>query len=249
MMDNYDNKMKLAMKHGHVLIELITIPLNNGESNDQRQVTVNDVDVQTEKIMSQDAEVYRDSLHNFESPYLNINVEETPAQNGVTGAVKDSGNTQDISVIKNCRVVEAIIEEPRLTTTNITSNIRPDLGPIIGYAAGPLLPLSKAYSPLTNILHNLSFYVQLALEETPEQPPNGLTIDESAAIRLYKIEWDGSHRSLYSMLNRTLKKDDHEHLRPYFKYLKLFLTALAKLPCVPSLTVWRGVTTTLLGIR
>ncbi|CAF4076277.1 unnamed protein product [Rotaria sordida] len=31
-------------------------------------------------------------------------------------------------------------------------------------------------------------------------------------------------------------------LRPYFKYLKLFLTALVKLPCVPPQTVWRGVT-------
>jgi hypothetical protein len=82
----------------------------------------------------------------------------------------------------------------------------------------------------------------MALNETPEVPPDGLTIDESAAIRLYTIEWDGSHRSLYSMLNRTLKKDDREHLRPYFKYLKLLLTALVKLPCVPPLTIWRGVT-------
>ena len=47
---------------------------------------------------------------------------------------------------------------------------------------------------------------------------------------------------LYSMLNRTLKKADREDLRPYFKYLKLFMTALAKLPCVPPLTLWRGVT-------
>ena len=102
--------------------------------------------------------------------------------------------------------------------------------------------LSKACAPLTNILHNLSFYVQLALEETPEQPPDGLTIDESAAIRLYTIEWDRPHRSLYSMLNFHLKNGDREELLPYFKYLKLFLTALVKLPCVPPLTVWRGVT-------
>jgi hypothetical protein len=111
----------------------------------------------------------------------------------------------------------------------------------MGYAEEPLLPLFKACAPLTDIIHNLSFYVQLALNETPEVPPDGLTIDESASIRLYTIEWDGPHRSLYSMLNHTLKKDDREHLRPYFKYLKLFLTALVKLPCVPSSTIWRGV--------
>ncbi len=109
------------------------------------------------------------------------------------------------------------------------------------YAKEPLLPLYKACAPLNEIIYNLSFYVQLALEETSEQPPDGLTIDESAAIRLYTIEWKGPHRSLYSMLNHTLKKADREDLRPYFKYLKLFLTALVKLPCVPPLTIWRGV--------
>jgi hypothetical protein len=112
----------------------------------------------------------------------------------------------------------------------------------MGYADEPLLPLVKACAPLTNIIHNLSMYVEMALNETPEEPPDGLTIDESAAIRLYTIEWEGPHRSLYSMLNYTLKMANREELRLYFKYLKLFLTALTKLPCVPPLTVWRGVT-------
>jgi hypothetical protein len=49
-------------------------------------------------------------------------------------------------------------------------------------------------------------------------------------------------KSLYSMLNRTLNMADREKLRPYFRYLKLFLTALVKLPCIPPLTIWRGVT-------
>ena len=44
------------------------------------------------------------------------------------------------------------------------------------------------------------------------------------------------------MLNHTLKAADREDLRPYFKYLKLFMTALAKLRCAPQQTVWRGVT-------
>ena len=114
--------------------------------------------------------------------------------------------------------------------------------PIVGYAAEPLLPLVKACAPLDNILHNLSHYVQLALHDTPEEPPNDLTIDESAAIRLYTIEWEEPYRSLYSMLNRTLKTGTRQDLRPYFKYLKLFMTALVKLPCEPPLTVWRGVT-------
>ncbi|CAF3694643.1 unnamed protein product [Rotaria sp. Silwood1] len=122
------------------------------------------------------------------------------------------------------------------------NEIDTDFAPIVEYAQEPLLPLSEACVPLIDILHDLSVYVQLALDETPESPPDGLTVDESAAIRLYTIEWERPHRSLYSMLNYTLKNANREELRPYFKYLKLFLTALVKIPCVPPLTVWRGVT-------
>ena len=42
--------------------------------------------------------------------------------------------------------------------------------PIVGYAQEPLLSLREACVPLNGILHNLSFYVQIALDETPEQP-------------------------------------------------------------------------------
>jgi hypothetical protein len=137
--------------------------------------------------------------------------------------------------------VEDTTEEPNVTATNIVNGIRADHGPIVGYAEEPLLPLAEACASLTNILHDLSFYVQMALNETPEKPSDELTIDESAAIRLYTIQWEEPHRSLHSMLNDTLKNDDCENLRPYFKYLKLLLTALAKLPCVPPLIIWRGV--------
>lgn len=133
-------------------------------------------------------------------------------------------------------------KDDHITAKNNMNDDASQLGPIVGYAAEPLLPLVKACAPLSNIVHDLPKYVQLALNETPEEPPDGLTIDESAAIRLYTFEWERPHRSLYSMLNHTLKYNSREELRPYFKYLKLFLTALAKLPCVPPLTVWRGVT-------
>jgi hypothetical protein len=193
-------------------------------------------------MMSQVIESNSFSSNIFNKAHLNINGEETLGQSPAAELVEDSSNAQDSSMTKNPRVVEAVVEEPRLSTINIINDINADLDPIVGYAQEPLLPLSKACSPLANILHNLSFYVQMAIDETPEQPPDGLTIDESAAIRLYTIEWESPHRSLYSMLNRTLKKDNRENPRPYFKYMKLFLSALAKLPCVPPSTVWRGVT-------
>ena len=113
--------------------------------------------------------------------------------------------------------------------------------PLIGYAQEPLLPLSAACIPLIHIVHNILIYVSIALENTKKRPSNGLTRDESAAIRLYTMEWSGEHKSLYYVLNRTLCGANREDLRPWFKYLKLFLTALAKIPCASPRTVWRGV--------
>ena len=156
--------------------------------------------------------------------------------------MEDSRHTPNASQTSNPRIVQVIAKKDKATEKSITNNSVANSHPIVGYADEPILPLFKACAPLNEIIHNLSFYVQMALNATPEEPPNGLTIDESAAIRLYTIEWENPHRSLYSMLNLTLMKDDRELLRPYFKYLKLFLTALAKLPSVPPLTIWRGVT-------
>ena len=125
-----------------------------------------------------------------------------------------------------------LIENPRTTE---------HLDPIIEYAQEPLLSLVQACIPLMNIIPNLPKYVEIALRETPNEPPDGLTYDESASIRLYTIEWEEDNASLYLNLNMTLKKSDRQLLRPYYRYLKLLLTALIKLPSAPLQTVWRGV--------
>jgi len=80
-----------------------------------------------------------------------------------------------------------------------------------------------------------------AMTRTSIQPANGLTRDESASIRIYTMEWTNRGSSLYFILNKTLNTKDQKNLRPWFKYLKLFLTALVKIQCAPAQTVWRGV--------
>jgi len=115
------------------------------------------------------------------------------------------------------------------------------LGPIIGYAQEPLLPLADACEPLIPIVHDIRTYISRALEHTPNETADGLTRDESAAIRLFTMEWDNADDSLYSILNHTLQTPDRDALRPWFKYLKLFLTAIIKLPTAPPQTVWCGV--------
>ena len=115
------------------------------------------------------------------------------------------------------------------------------LDPITGYAQEQLLPLADACEPLVNIVDSIMTYVTLVLQETPDNPPDGLTRDESASICLYTLEWNSGQLSLYSILNKTLKTADRNSLQPWFRYLKLFLTALVKLPCQPPQTIWRGI--------
>ncbi len=95
---------------------------------------------------------------------------------------------------------------------------------------------------------NASFFADSCIwvaKQNSQNPADGLRQDESVAIRSYTMEWDSGanepRSSLYIHLNRTLKLNDRTKLQPWFRYLKLFLTALAKLPCAPRQTVWRGV--------
>jgi hypothetical protein len=55
------------------------------------------------------------------------------------------------------------------------------------------------------------------------------------------MEWPEDNASLYIILNRTFRTGDRKNLQPWFKYLKLFLTALIKIPCAQRQTVWRGI--------
>ena len=212
MMKSHENNEKLSTKHVDVSMEMTAITHNN------------------------------DLPHKSSDVHSTTPKKGKPHQEQGTGINEDSDGTQNISLTNNRRIVEPIDQEANPTMVGQNHDPEPDPVPIVGYADEPLLPLVKACAPLTNLVHNLSFYVEMALNETPDEPHDGLTIDESAAIRLYTIEWERPHRSLYSMLNHTIKKDSRERLRPYFRYMKLLLTALAKLPCLPQTTIWRGVT-------
>ncbi|CAF4581251.1 unnamed protein product [Rotaria sp. Silwood2] len=129
----------------------------------------------------------------------------------------------------------------RLVSNNDGTDPYRGLKPIIEYADEPLLPLMEACNPLIGIVHDILTYAKRALKETSNKPSDQLTINESAAIRLYTFEWEEPHPSLYYLLNNELNTADHNELRPYNKFLKLFLTGLVKLPCVLPMTIWRGV--------
>ncbi|CAF2940458.1 unnamed protein product [Rotaria sp. Silwood2] len=111
--------------------------------------------------------------------------------------------------------------------------------PIAGYEKEELLPLEEAVRPITTLLYDLDTKVYIA-KRNSQKPADGLTCDQSAAINLYTIEWEEPHDSLYTLLNRTLRSSERKALKPWFSYLKLFLTALYKLPSTKGV-IWRGI--------
>lgn len=114
------------------------------------------------------------------------------------------------------------------------------LMPIVGYEDMPVVPLEIAVEPLMNILPAVQIHADAAKQRCKDPPPDGLTIDESASIMLYTMGWRPLEKCLYVALNATLRSEDRDKLEPWFLYLKLFLTALSRLPSEQK-TVFRGV--------
>ncbi|CAF1383972.1 unnamed protein product [Rotaria magnacalcarata] len=139
---------------------------------------------------------------------------------------------------------KSIKREP--STYLVSAGDKPNqiLKPIKGFASEPLVSLEEACQPLLGIIPRLKHYVNDA-KKNSKNPANNLTQDESAAIRLYTMQWDSNlddpHVSLYSHLNCILRQPDRKVLKPWFCYLKLFLTALAKLPPISGQNFWRGI--------
>lgn len=102
--------------------------------------------------------------------------------------------------------------------------------PIEGYEKLPIVTLERAVEPLKSIMPDVEDMVS-TVKPNCKKPADNLSIDESASIMLYTLEWSKSGQSsCYKMLNETLRDGDRSQLKPWFLYLKLFITALSKLP-------------------
>ena len=112
------------------------------------------------------------------------------------------------------------------------------LGPVYGYQSQPLVSLEEALEPIQSQIKALAEYIDVAKGHCHYPNEHGLTQDESAAIFLYTMDWD--EQSLYRVLNAALRSSDRRSLKPWFKFLKLFNTALGKLP-IAKQNVWRGI--------
>ncbi|CAM4982371.1 unnamed protein product [Rotaria socialis] len=114
-----------------------------------------------------------------------------------------------------------------------------ELTPIEGYEKTDIMTLQQSMQSMATTLHNLDTMVKIALRNS-RKPANDLTSDESAAIHLYTMQWPETHASVYASLNEDLRCQNRRNLIPWFPYMKLFFTALYKLPSLRG-TIWRGV--------
>ena len=113
------------------------------------------------------------------------------------------------------------------------------LTPIHGYEKSNPPSLEDAVAQIEPPIDRLKDMVWTA-KRNSRKPENGLTTDESASIHLYTMEWFEDQQSIYSLLNAKLRSENRKELRSWFAYLKIFLTALHKLPSLKG-TIWRGI--------
>jgi hypothetical protein len=106
--------------------------------------------------------------------------------------------------------------------------------PINGYQHLPVLTLEEATENIISLVPGVVYYVSEAKKRC-NRSSTLLTWDESAAIYLYSMPIP-----FFSRLNEALRAEDRHALKPWFAFLKLFITALRKLPSTEK-TVWRGV--------
>ncbi|CAF1223465.1 unnamed protein product [Rotaria sp. Silwood1] len=124
--------------------------------------------------------------------------------------------------------------------TDMTEGFYNTFSTINDYQEMPLVPLDIAIEPLIFLLPNIENCAVHAIEQCKNPPADGLTKDMSGAIRLYSMEEQYQGEPLYAILNRILRTEDRQQLKPWLFYLKLLHTALSRLPSIRQVA-YRGV--------
>mmetsp|Transcript_57090 Transcript_57090/g.122575 ORF Transcript_57090/g.122575 Transcript_57090/m.122575 type:complete len:874 (+) Transcript_57090:115-2736(+) len=109
------------------------------------------------------------------------------------------------------------------------SHVKPELPQIHGVASAPVVPLPSAMDIL-----KLEAVAKACQDKVKAMKKEPLTVDEAAAVHLY------TRNELYRKLNEALRSEDREKVKDFFRYLKLFMLGLEKLPTMTDL-LYRGV--------
>ena len=124
--------------------------------------------------------------------------------------------------------------------TDIKGEPRRLLPPIKGFENEPLVTIEEAVEPLTTLVPDVKEMVWVVKEECLTRPPTHLTLDQRASIMLYTLEWSIREQSFYLIFNQTLRAADRKQLKPWFRFMKLFIVALLRLPAVQC-HIFRGI--------
>ncbi|CAF2048126.1 unnamed protein product [Rotaria magnacalcarata] len=108
---------------------------------------------------------------------------------------------------------------------------------IDNYLNERLVSLEEALQPVAVQIDSLSSYIEKAKANCHYPSEYRLTLDESAAIYIYTMKWEG--QCLYDQLQAAWASQDRSEMKPWFKYLKLFRRALDKLPNTND-EIWQG---------
>jgi hypothetical protein len=114
------------------------------------------------------------------------------------------------------------------------------LMPIQGYEKQSLVTLEEAVEPIVSVVPDVKRMAYVAKMKCKNPPADSLSLDESASIMLYSMEWQPHDECLYFVLNATLRSENRRELTPWFLFLKLILTAFARLPLSPRFA-YRGI--------
>ena len=123
--------------------------------------------------------------------------------------------------------------------TDIAGEPRRMLSPIKGYEKMPLVSLEETVESLVSFVPEVNRMVWIVKQQCTA-PAEDLTLDQSASIMLYSLEWSPREESFYHILNHFLRAADRDKLKPWFSYLKLLIYSLSKLPSTRRV-VYRGV--------
>ncbi|CAF1482924.1 unnamed protein product, partial [Rotaria sordida] len=96
----------------------------------------------------------------------------------------------------------------------------------------------EALQPFHDQIDQLSHFIKEAKTECYYPSEHNLTRDESAAIYIYTMKW--ANNCLYDHLQEAWKTEDRATMKRWFKYLRLFKSALDKLPHSKR-KIWQGV--------
>ena len=136
-----------------------------------------------------------------------------------------------LNLFRNIKIIQIHsitlhMSNKRFTDKNFLELQQANHSPIFGYEDSPLLTLEESVEKLIELIPHIIDYTSTAKKKVNGQS-SLLTRDESAAIYLYTMP----NTRFFESLNKTLRNEDRNALKPWFHFLKLFITAVNKLDC------------------